>query len=87
MDYNHINSFLEKFKTILFKGEEVNKVIAEIIQKHTKFPIKINAIKIKGTTITIAGSPIFRNEILIHKQAILSDLATLLPDKNLKDIR
>ena len=87
MDFNHINGFLEKFKTLLFKGEEVSKVIAEIIEKYTKFPIEINKIKVKGTTIKINGSPMFRNEILIHKQKILSDIANLLPDKNFKDIR
>ena len=86
-DYNHINDFLNKFKTLLFKGEEVNKIIAEIIEKYTKSPIETNKIKIKGTTININGSPMFRNEVLIHKQKILSDLANLLLDKNFKDIR
>ncbi|HUC88877.1 MAG TPA: hypothetical protein VMR49_02495 [Candidatus Paceibacterota bacterium] len=87
MDYNHINNFLEKFKTLVFKNEEANKIIAEAIEKYTKFPIEANKIKIKGTTININSSPIFKNEILIHKQKILSDLANLLPDKNFKDIR
>jgi len=86
-DYNHINNFLEKFKTLLFKGEEVNKIIAEVIEKYTKFRIETSKIKIKGTTININSSPMFHNEILIHKQKILYDLANLLPDKNFKDIR
>jgi hypothetical protein len=86
-DYNHINGFLEKFKAIIFKDEKTAKIIAEIIEKYTNSPIEANKIKIKGTTININSSPIFKNEILIHKQKILSDLSNLLPDKNFKDIR
>lgn len=87
MDYNHINNFLDKFKKLLFKGEEVNKIIAEVLTKHLKTPIDIGMIQVKSTTIYVKCSPILHNEVLVHKQAILSDLVSLLPERRFSDIR
>ena len=87
MDYNHINSFLDKFKKFLFKGEEVNKVIAEVLTKHLKTPIDIGMVQVKSTTIYVKGSPILHNEVLVHKQEILTDLASLLSERRFTDVR
>ena len=87
MDYNHIANFLEKFKKIIFQGDEINKKIIEIITKHTSFPIELNMIKIKGDIIHIKGSSMLRSEILIHKESILSELSKTITDRNFRDIR
>lgn len=87
MDYNHIKNFLEKFKTILFKKEEVIKIVAEVITKHLSYPIETKFIKINGSVICIQGSPILKNEILIHKQGILSDLSGMISSQKFTDIR
>ncbi len=87
MDYNPIVNFLDKFKKILFEGEASNEIIANIITKHISVPIKASAIKVRGINIYIQGSPMLRNEILIHKQGILKDLSSLLPAKRFNDIR
>ena len=87
MDYNHITSFLEKFRKIIFQGEEINKVIIEIITKHISYPIESNKIKIKGDIIYVQGSPMLRNEVLMHKGVILLDLSQSIKDRHFGDIR
>jgi hypothetical protein len=87
MDYNHITNFFSKFKDLLFKQEESNKIIVNIITKHISYPIESNIIKTKGSIIYIQGSPMLRSEVLIHKSGILSDLANLLPESHFMDIR
>ena len=87
MDYNHITNFLEKFRKILSQGEGINKTILEIITKYTQYPIELSMIKTKGTLIYIQSSPMLRSEILIHKEAILIDLAKSIPGRNFSDIR
>jgi len=87
MDYNHISGFLDKFKTILFKKDEHNRVIVEVIKKYINTEIDIKNIKTKGTTIYINSSPLVHNEILIHKNKIISDISSLIPEANFKEIR
>ncbi len=86
MDYNHINNFLDKFKNIFFKEEEVYKIIAMTITKHIASQINYQSIKIKGTSIYIKGSPVLKNEVLIHKEGILKDLSGLITDRKFYNI-
>ncbi len=87
MDYNHVTLFLEKFKKLLFQKEGYTRVIAETITKHIGTPIDISSISTKGSIIHIQGSPVLRNEVLIHKQGILSDLEMLISGARFTDIR
>ena len=87
MDYNPISNFLDKFKRLIAHSEACHKIIVETICRHISAPIEEKNIKIKDTTIFIQGSPILKNEILIHKQGILSDLKELISERNFTDIR
>ena len=87
MDYNHIESFLDKFKKLISGTEITNKIITETITKHISFPIDSKMIKTKGNTIHIQGSPMLRSEVLMHTQAILADLKQALPNREFKSIR
>lgn len=87
MDYNHVNSFLEKFKKLLLNKEVSSVIIAETISKHISTTLSINDIRVKGTTIHVKSSPMLQGEIMIHKQAILSDLNKFIPQGHFKDIR
>ncbi len=86
MDYNHVKLFLEKFKNIIFEKEYSYEIISQTITKHTRAQIDINIIKIKGNIIHIKGSPALRNEILIHKEMILSDINKNTPNSHFIDI-
>lgn len=87
MDYNRITSFLDKFKSLLFKKQKDYRIIIETVTRHISFPITEEMVKIKGTTIYIQGSPILKNEIMIHKSGIISDLAQIAPGRHFTDIR
>jgi hypothetical protein len=85
-DYNHINSFLDKFKDILFSKEEIKKVISQIIFEEINKEINLNAIKTKNNLIKIEGSPVLKNEIFIFKQKILSKINEKIKDRQFSDI-
>lgn len=87
MDYNHINSFLDRFKKIISLGQRNNSLIADIVTKHINYKINEEKIKTKGTLIVIDVSPTIKNEILIHKETILSDIASIIPERKFTDIR
>jgi hypothetical protein len=87
MDYNHITSFLDKFKIILFKKEETNNVVIQTISNEIHHTLDNSSVKIKKGYIYVEGSPILRNEVLFKKKQILMKLKILLPDINFLDIR
>lgn len=74
MDYEHINTFLERFKKIFSDKKEIKKIIIETIKINTNIELEDNDVFIKSTTITIKKSPIVKNEVLIKKEKILTDL-------------
>ena len=87
MDYVKINDFLEKFKKLLFKEEEIYKIISEIILKNTSFVVPTNLIKIKGDTIYLNCSPMLRSEILMKKRQIISDLSLTLSNRTINNLK
>jgi hypothetical protein len=87
MDYNHITSFFDRVKKILSEGEGANILIAEIITKQICFPVDTKMIKTKGGYIYVQGSPMLRNEILIHKEEILKEISESIPGRHFKDIK
>lgn len=87
MDYNHIEQFLDKFKKLLSKSEAVTGVIADIVSKHTNTTVDPKMIVIKGTVIHMQGSPMLRNEVFLHTQEIIAELAVIIPDRHFTAIR
>ncbi|MFA6251265.1 MAG: hypothetical protein WC603_01400 [Candidatus Paceibacterota bacterium] len=87
MDYNHITSFLDKFKKLLFQKEEIKKIVTQTIREEINHQVDDNLIKIKDGYIFIQVSPVLRSEIMIHKQRILIKLKSLVPDINFLDIK
>jgi hypothetical protein len=87
MDYNHIENFLQKFKKLLSNSEATNTIIAETISKYTAITVDPGVIKTKGSIIYIQGSPMFRNEVLMRTEKILSELKTTLPERRFTNIR
>ena len=87
MDYNHITSFLDKFRKLVFQKEELKNIVVATISKEISHPIEPSSIKIKNAYIYVDGSPILHSEILIHKKNILIKLKNLLPENNFLDIK
>ena len=86
MDYSKINIFLEKFKSTLFKKEDLYQDIIDSVFKEIGVVLSIDDIKIKGTDIKIKTSPTIKNEILIHKESILKNLSQKQPTNNFTTI-
>ncbi len=87
MDYNHITNFLDKFKKILFQKEELKNIVTKIVSEEVSFQIEKEKIKIKKGIIFVEGSPILRNEIMLHKKQILTRIKILLPESIFLDIK
>lgn len=87
MDYNHITLFLEKFKKLVFQKEETKEIVIKTISYEISHEIEKESITIKNGFIFVKGSPILRNEIMIHKNQILLKLKSILPGNNFIDIR
>ena len=87
MDYNHIKNYLDKVKGLLFSKEENYRVVASVIENNLSIKIDAKFIQIKPPFIYIKASPLVRNEILIHKDKILKEIALISPESNFKDIK
>ena len=87
MDYNSIGGFLEKFRKIIFQKEKLNEIVTKTISEEISHNVDGKNIKTKNGIIYVEGSPILRNEILIHKKHILEKLENLLKDSKFIDIR
>ena len=87
MDYNHISNFLGKVKQLLFKNEEYYEIISQVINRHIFLVVDPKLIKIRGSIIYIQSSPLVKNEIMIHKRGILSDISEVLTERKFTDIR
>jgi hypothetical protein len=87
MDYNHIKNYLEKFKQIIFSKEEVYKIISRVIEENISFKVETKNIQIKAPFVYIKASPLIRNEIMIKKNKILSEISILSPQSNIRDIK
>lgn len=86
-DYNHINIFLNKFKNILFKKDEIKSVFKQVVLKNILFELDDQDIIIKTPLIVVNGSPILKNEIFLKKEKILKELQERIPGCMIKDIR
>lgn len=87
MDYNHITSFLDKFKKIIFQKEELKNIVVKTIGDEIHHLVESKTVKIKNGSIYVEGSPMLRSEIMIHKKQILDKLETLLPQNKFLDIK
>jgi hypothetical protein len=79
MDYQHINSFFEKFKKIIFQKNQIKEIVIKNISEIISYQIKDNWIDIKKNEVNLKTSPLLKNEILIHKKEILEKINQELP--------
>lgn len=80
-----IGQFLGKFNSVALKEIRKREVICEIIKNIIKQDIKIEDISFSNKTIKIKGSAIFKNQILIKKDALLKEIGKKL--SNITDIQ
>lgn len=87
MDYSHIKKYLEKFKVLVSKREDVYLFISDVIFENIKKRIEVKNINIKGVFLYLNVSPLVKSEILIKKKEILDTLNSKIENKKILDIK
>jgi hypothetical protein len=73
---DNLSSFLKKFQKIIGDKSEEKNTIKEALKIFCNFDIDIKDIKIKDGNVMLSTSPVFRSEIFLKKQKIISYLKT-----------
>ena len=81
-----IKDLLAKFGNILLKEELKKELVRDTISKAINFEIKPEDIKIKKGVIYLNIKPIYKNEIFLKKEQIMSELEKTLGQKSPKKI-
>ncbi len=82
-----LKDFFLKFKNVLL-GEEIKKeTIRSIISEVAGVSIKKEEIEIKNGTIYLDIKPVYKSEIFLKKEKILSRLEEALTKRSPKDLR
>ena len=82
-----IKDLLARFDHILLSGEARKNSIRVIISEIIKVEIKSEDLKIKDNTIYLNIKPIYKNEILLKKNRIISELEKAFGKKSPKEMR
>ena len=82
-----IKDLLLNFSNLLLSEEVKKESVREVISKITGVPIKKEDLKIKNGTIYLNIKPIYKNEIFMKQDQILSEIETVLGKKSPKNIR
>lgn len=72
MDYKKIDSFLEKFKSLLAGSVLEKGMIIEAIRKSSGVTVPESALKIRGTILYIGVSGTLKTAIHLKKEEILA---------------
>ena len=82
-----IKDLLLRFNNILLSEESKKEAIKKTINNILGLDIKKEEIEIKNNIIYLNIKPIYKNEIFIKKDKIISELETCLGSKHPKEIR
>ncbi|MDE2399500.1 MAG: hypothetical protein KGL67_00585 [Patescibacteria group bacterium] len=82
-----IKDLLSKWNNTLLSEEVKTEYIKEVLEKVIKIKIKNTDIKIKDNTVYLNLKPIYKNEIFLNQEKIISLLTEKLGKKTPKNIR
>ncbi len=82
-----IKDLLLRFSNILLSEEVKKESVRKIISENIRVAIKSEDIKIKNGTIYLNIKPIYKNEILLKRDKIFSELEKSLGKKSPQSIR
>lgn len=81
-----IKDLLLRFNSLLVSEEIKISSLIEAIKELTNITIKKEEVKIKGGTVYLSIKPIYKNEIFLKKEKIISKITESLGKKAPKDI-
>jgi hypothetical protein len=82
-----IKDLLSRFQSMLSTGEGRKEVVVEAIKKSVGIEVKTEDIEIKGNIVFLKIKPIYKNEVLLKKEKILSSFKDSLGSKAPEDVR
>lgn len=82
-----IKDLLLKFNDILLSKESKVKSVQDVLNQTIGLEVKKEDIRIKNNTVYLNIKPIYKNEIFINKEKIVSILEKTLGQKHPGDIR
>lgn len=82
-----IKDLLAKFQNILLSEEVKKDSVRTIISEVVGIPIELKDIEIKNNTVYLNIKPIYKNEIYMKQEKILTKLSEQLGKKSPSDIK
>lgn len=82
-----IKDLLARFEKILTGGEIKKELIVDIVAEITGVIIKKEDLKLQNGVLYLNIKPIYKNEIFIKKEKLLSRLESAFGQKAPKDVR
>jgi hypothetical protein len=82
-----IKDLLERWSGVLLSEEVKKETVSRIISETVGVSINTEQIKIKNNTIYLDIKPIYKNEIFLKQEKIISKLEEAFGKKSPKDIR
>jgi hypothetical protein len=74
-----LKNLLDRFNNLLFSNEAKTEAIKKAVFEATGIEIKKEEVRIKNSTIFLNIKPLYKNEIFLKQEKILSILKELLP--------
>lgn len=82
-----ISSFFSKVKETVFSGESIKENIIEFFFEELGVRLSLKDFKINRGVLFFSGSSVFKNEVFLNKEKILSQLESRLGKGKVIDIR
>lgn len=82
-----IKDLLSRFQNLLLSGEGKKEIIKESVKKVLDIDLNTEDIEVKNNIVYLSIKPIYKNEVLLKKERILSLVGEALGDKTPEDIR
>ena len=71
---NNLSINFDKIQQIVPQERNIKKILCEAVQRLSGYPLKPSSIKVNGHFCSFSVLPMIRQEILLHKEALLGEL-------------
>ncbi|MBC8464908.1 MAG: hypothetical protein H8D63_00835 [Parcubacteria group bacterium] len=84
---DHITTLLKKFTSITPPDESVRKEIVRVLESDYNILLNISDVNVQKGVVYLETSPLIKTEVMMRKEAILSNIKKTLSDSTPRDIR
>lgn len=84
---NNLNSLLQKFRTKLSEGKQLDTVVSQAISYKTGVAVELQNLSVREGVIRLALHPALKQEIILKKKIILDFINTHISGYTIIDLR